>query len=333
LTPTASPSVALRVRLDPAVAHPVQMVWPQAIRNLPARLPNGSEYNPLEEVSEGVFVVQAKTGFERYGSVFRFRPATGELKLLIDARKLNPSTSRIAPVGKAWVVNGGTYVAVQTLEAEGQPSLLHIASVADGSRVTQTTVPGAAGEVGFMAWVQDHIVFSGYPDALYSALDPLRPIAGSEGYRLIGQGPWAVEDTPPGIRWWNVATGERHEVKTGDAFACYGTTCMIGTGGPLSTRYDIVGFQGTTGMAELIAGYGGLSGESRGDHFVLVGYGTDDDPNHALLLFDLRTKKFAKLPWLLKEADRMATAGTNMNLLVVSYSSTDKVVINLNAIN
>ena len=331
-TPSATQAVAERVLLDPAVAQPVQIVWPQAIRNLPARLPNGSEYSPLEEVADGVFVVQAKLGFERTGSVYRFTPATGELKLLIDARKLNPSTTRVAPVGKAWVIDGGTMVAVQTLEADGQSSIMYVASVADGSRVTQTNVPGATGEVGFLAWAQDHIVWEG-DDGLYSAADPLRLIPGSEGYRLIGQGAWAVEDTAPGIRWWNVATGERHEATAGDASPCYGTTCMIGIGGPSSTSYDIVGFRGPTGRAALVTGYSSASRGSWGDHFALIFYGRADDSDQVVLLFDLRTKKFAMTPYPRTESEQMATAGSNMNLLVLSSSSTAKVVINLNAIN
>jgi hypothetical protein len=323
--PTGSPTGSTELSLDPATARPIAQVWPRAIRTLPARLPNGQDYNVLGEVGEGSFVVQAKAGFERYRSIYRFEPYNGILLQLIDAQRLNPTAPSIAPVGQAWVLDG-RYVAVQTLEDAGEPSLLEVVSVADASPVARVDLPPGF-EVDLMAWAGDHLVWTGGGGSgIYSAADPRSVMAGSNGFHLTGQGAWAVADESATISWWNVATGERHEAPAGSyPLPCYGRTCATGSVG--DSRLHIIGVGGPGGSARLVEG-GDNSLWSWGDHFMVVEYDSIG-PDGSRLLWDLRTNTYAGLPGPIDPAD---AAGAGPDILVLSVNNERKVVVNLTAI-
>jgi hypothetical protein len=320
-TPTGAPDLSL----DPATARPIEEVWPQAIRTLPARLPNGQDYNVLGEVEAGTFVVQAKAGFERYGSIYRYEAADGTAVELIDAQALNPSTTAFAPIGRARVLDG-RYVAVQTLEGAGEPSLVEVVSVADGSRVARVDLP-PGDEIILMAWAGDHLLWTGGDGGVHSAADPASVIPGSEGFYLAGQGAWAIANGDTTITWWDVATGERHEAPAGRApLPCFGRTCVT----PVNDTMDllrIVGVGGPGGTARLVESMN-HSLTSRGDHFVVLDYG-EGEPDASRLLWDLSTNTYAGLP---TEVDQMDAAGGGLDILVLSVDSRSKVVVNLTAI-
>jgi hypothetical protein len=327
-TPPPEPPVQ---RLYPDTAAPIEQVWGYALRTLPGRLPNGSDYNVLEEVSPGTFVVQATTGFERYGSVYRYRPDTATLTMLIDAAALNPSTTRIGPMGRAWVIDRH-YVAAQTLEPESEPSLVEVVAVADGSQVARVTMPPGI-EAGIMSWAEGHLIWTpraGSEDAVYSSENPVVTIAGSEGYHLIGQGAWAVNDVAGSTRWWNLATGERHEAPAGPvAMPCYGTSCLISRSTIAIGNMAIVDFDGWFAGA-VLERVDNMSLAPWGDHFVVVRYGEAGDRNAQWLLWDLVEGRYAEIP---VASTPMETVGSNMNILILRSSATEKLVVNLTAIS
>jgi hypothetical protein len=319
-TPTASPDLIL----DPATARPIEEVWPQAIRTLPGRLPNGQDYNVIEEIRPGMLVVQVKTGFERYGSVYRYQPGLELMVELIDARALNPTTSRIANVGEA-VVLDGMFVALQTLEGEGEPSLLEVVSVGDGSRLARVELPPGA-EIDLVAWTGEQVVWTDRGgDGIHSAADPLSVMPGTNGFHLTGQGAWAVSDESATMIWWNLETGDRHEEPAGaDPMPCYGRTCVTDPSHGQPMR--IVGVDGPGGTAAFVGGDIGTS--PWGDHFMVVEY-NHGLPDATRLLWNLRSNSYAKLPLL---RDPMDAAGTDTDILVLSMDSEHKVVVNLTAI-
>jgi hypothetical protein len=323
--PAATPT-PVYLMLDPSTARPIADIWPRALRTLPGRLPNGSDYIVIDEVAAGSFVVQARTGRGRYGSVYRFEPGSGAFGALIDASRLNPSTTRAAPLGLAAVVDG-RYVAAQALEDAGESSIVEVVSVSDGSRVARIELP-AGTEVGVMDWADGHLLWTPVRDlAVHSAADPPAPVPGSNGFYLIGRGAWAVaERSGQEVEWWNLATGERHTVPApGSLVSPCGTACVISNAA--SGRLQIIGIDGPGGLAQTMAGESYLT--PSGDHFAVV------ESNHGgsaatQLLWNLHTNTYALLP---ATADPADIIGSDMDILVLTSTADQKVIVNLTAID
>jgi hypothetical protein len=318
--PAATPPVSTppaTVRLDVSSARPVEEVWPQAVRTLPGRLPDGSDYSVVEEIDAGTFVVQARVGRGRPGSVYRYRPEDGTLVRLIDAEALNPNaTARVLD---------GRYVAVQTLELGDKPSIVEVVSVADGDQVARVDVPPGV-EIDMMAWVDGRLLWTPRccDKGVYAASDPERAIPGSEGFHLTGQGAWAVAERPS-TRWWNLATDERHEVD-GQPLDCLGTMCAI----PSQDMRTIgtAGFDGPGGTGVLDDSRTSVSLRPVGDHFGVVHYDqvASDGP---LLLWDFRTNRYAKLA---ERLDGQIFTG-DTDILHLRWDGDEKIVVNLAAID
>jgi hypothetical protein len=221
----------------------------------------------------------------------------------------------------------GRYVAVQTLEDHALPSFVEVVSATNGSPVARVDLPSSA-EISMMGWAGDHLVWTPFDGAVYSATDPGQVITGSTGFHPVGQGAWAVADESTTIRWWNVATGERHEAPAGpDPMPCYGTWCVVSVGTTPVARLGIVGFDGPRGTAELVAS-GSNSLLAWGDHFCVVEYG-EGQPDAHRLLWNLRTNTYARIPTV----DPAEAAGSDMDIVVLSVSAERKVVANLAAID
>jgi hypothetical protein len=319
-------------------AYPAERVWPGAVRFLPATLPDGTRYEVLAEtapartaptVAAGVYVVQQSTGYDSPGSVLTYQPSSGQLRTLLNAHDMGGA------VFYAQVLDD-RYVVVQSwaTSAGSGSSQLWLARIADG-RVTGPITGLGPDIVGPCAMVGDRLLWSKSTgqgrEGIFAADSPDQIIPGSAGFFLTGDGSWAarIGASPPSVTWWNIQTGERHELAPLGAIAqdtiyVSGLWALVVTNagpGPIEVYWKeqhraTVWITGAT-----FGGFGLGTGR-----FVQVSL--ESDP--ARYLWDLKAGTIAVL---MREADARTLYGTGYAM--VNFFSGDpnvKAVLNLAAI-
>jgi hypothetical protein len=231
--------------VDLAVAMPYRDLWPDALVELPLRLPDGRRYSveaalggdaylvvPRDE--RGPFlpvVLNARTGAAReLGTA----PASGYTAY--DQAGLYLTEHHIAWVVAAQETGGARYHEVWSAPRDGGAAVRRARFGPDDMQVSVAEVGGV-----FYASAQP----SAGVGAVYRIPDGGEPqkVAGSEGYALR-YGPWAVRRSvgPRELKawdraapveapqFWNVATGERLAPRTLDGVAMIGCTPRVCVG-------------------------------------------------------------------------------------------------------
>jgi hypothetical protein len=252
VSPPESPASTLPPPTPPADrvprvvgVRPAQEVWPEAVRTLPGRLPDGRRYTLAAILGDGRYLVapiKTQGRADAAGELVQWEPATRSVTLL----------GRAAPSGRY------TGMAVQGRVAVGDG---HVAWVAVGVEKENTLSWGAGyqeiwvaplGGTGHRVATVDglaigqklqivagHVVWSQLDDAAGSGSGLYRvPLAGgasqripdSNGYVLTATAPWAEEGNEnfSGAHQWNLADGTKRQVLAGDysMFRCSPAWCV-----------------------------------------------------------------------------------------------------------
>ncbi|MGV9308633.1 TolB family protein [Nonomuraea sp. NPDC003727] len=81
---TVSAEVATPAPADRALPEPVEKVWPQAVHKLPARLPDGSRFQPVAFIDDRTVLVETQASFEKADALFAYDLETREARRLTD---------------------------------------------------------------------------------------------------------------------------------------------------------------------------------------------------------------------------------------------------------
>ncbi|MEO3856048.1 hypothetical protein [Acrocarpospora sp. B8E8] len=73
--------------------QPLQQVWPEAIHEIPAELPNGRKFQPLFFLGAGKVLVSTESSFEKVDMLASYDLATGETKDLV--RVITPANAEL----------------------------------------------------------------------------------------------------------------------------------------------------------------------------------------------------------------------------------------------
>ncbi|GAA0991800.1 hypothetical protein GCM10009555_079730 [Acrocarpospora macrocephala] len=87
-TPSSSPDLS-GVEFPPSI----QQVWPKAIHEIPAELPNGRKFQPLFFLDAGKVLVSTESSFEKVDMLASYDLATGETKDLV--RVITPANAEL----------------------------------------------------------------------------------------------------------------------------------------------------------------------------------------------------------------------------------------------
>jgi hypothetical protein len=230
-------------RADLGAPVKVREKWPDAVRKLPARLPNGSRLQPVALLDGDVLVGTTESSLQRPDRLWSYD---------LGARRAKVITNIVIPRGSKifasdFAVGGGQVVWWLSYRVDGRDTVeIWGAPVAGGTAHKIVGMPGA--EVSTLLIDGDDIVW-GMSDGVYKV--PLTggapaKIPGTEGFGIVSW-PWigspAPYETKLGYVQYrtlkNVRTGERREARLAPfkgAWTCDVTWCV---GGPASgVRYD-----------------------------------------------------------------------------------------------
>ncbi len=216
-------------------------MWPEAVRKIPATLPNGRKFRPVLYLDDHTLLINTESGFEKADMLSAYDLDTGKATEL--ARITTPPRAVI--FASDFTAGHGT-LAWWTQRKQGQGTVVDIwgVPVTGGTPQKITSFPGELGGLDHLAIAGGKIAWSltkggGVHQAPLSGGEAA-PIPGTRGMHLI-QWPWAASpsafDTPESQETQptfghllNVETGERREaiVKPGDRPGICGITWCIG---------------------------------------------------------------------------------------------------------
>ncbi|GAA2293806.1 hypothetical protein GCM10010149_47080 [Nonomuraea roseoviolacea subsp. roseoviolacea] len=83
-TPRAMPATPPTADATAALPDPVDKVWPQAVRDIPARLPNGRAFHPIRLLDDHTLLVTVDAGFEKADVVYAYDLESRDLRKIAD---------------------------------------------------------------------------------------------------------------------------------------------------------------------------------------------------------------------------------------------------------
>jgi len=315
---------------DFAAAQPAEIVWPKAVRRLPERLPNGSDYNVIGEPQPGRFVVQETTGFERLGSVRLFTPSTEEFKTLLNVTAANPKNSPFA-LGEAQMADAN-HVSVQVNYPN--PTALWTISLKDGSiskiPIKQRTTIERVG-----LWLHGALIW--VPDQSSGFMTGTKKVPDSDGFQFTGDGAWAINWSGTGtsrkLHRWNLETGERSTFKVPhegwSPLSCAGNWCTgLLQGEQGQEEIATINTQGETRrVPSPVPGSGNRSQGLLLGRFVVIHL--SGSASGAPLIWDVQSGRVASLP---KHDTSLADGGEGAEFLLLRSDGNGKTLLNLSTL-
>lgn len=212
--------------------------WPDAVRSVPGRLPNGRELHPVELLGDGTLVAATWSSLQMPDKLWSYDLAAGEARTITDI--VVPRGSRI--YASDFTIAGDQVVWWLSYRAKGGDRVeVWGAPLAGGAAHKITGLPGR--DVSTLLAEEDGVVLA-TSDGVYRA--PLaggaaERIPGTEGFEIVSW-PWigspaSLKGGVGYIRYrtlWNVSTGERRKARLAPfegAWTCGVTWCV---GGPAS---------------------------------------------------------------------------------------------------
>lgn len=321
--PSIHPSAAALPAVRPARPVAVERLWPEAVRSVPERLPNGRKFHPITLLDAETVLVSTESSFEKADQLLTYR---------IPTRQMMSVTSIVTPADATTFASdftaGDGHVAWWLArKAKGGVTMeVWAAPLAGGGpRKVSAIAAGADDDTGLsrLAIAGDQVIWSqtqpasGEPDAIYQAPlsgGPGRKVAGTDGYQLVA---WPWIGRPAADRTGdrrgqvifksllNAQTGERRTASISDSAAAWrcGLTWCIG-----DTTAGTATLQSPTSLVQRRDGRGGRTLPDTG-----VGGTPDELPAYdrfmtyvgpvngarsdvqGLMLYDLNTGKVADL--------------------------------------
>jgi hypothetical protein len=223
-------------RADLADAVKVRERWPDAVRKLPARLPNGSVLQPVALLDGDVLVGATESSLQRPDRLWSYD---------LGARRAKVITNIVIPGGSKifasdFAVGGGQVVWWLSYRADGRDTVeIWGAPVAGGTAHKIAGMPGA--EVSTLLIDGDDIVWAASGGVYRAPLTGGAParIPGTEGFGIVSW-PWIGSPASHGdklgyVRYRtikNVRTGERRGARLAPfkgAWTCGVTWCVGGS--------------------------------------------------------------------------------------------------------
>ncbi|NUW39115.1 TolB family protein [Nonomuraea rhodomycinica] len=179
-TPRAMPAAPPTATLPPAI----EKVWPQAIHDLPATLPDGRAFRPYQFIDDRTLLVTPEDRTKLPDAVYAYDVRAGDARKITDL----PKETALFPEG---LVAGGGRVMWWTVPGNGRGQLWS-APLSGGPARVVAGLPMDDGGVDAMAVAGDRIVFSVQEGGVFTV--PLRggtvkPVKGGADSHLLAW-PW-----------------------------------------------------------------------------------------------------------------------------------------------
>ncbi|GAA1826540.1 hypothetical protein [Actinomadura chokoriensis] len=223
-------------RADLGAPVKVRERWPDAVRELPARLPDGSRLQPVALLDGDILVGTTESSLQRPDRLWSYD---------LGARRAKVITNIVIPRGSKifasdFAVGGGRVVWWLSYRVDGRDTVeIWGAPVAGGAAHKITGMPGA--EVSTLLIDGDDAVWAASGGVYRAPLTGGAPakIPGTEGFGIVSW-PWIGSPAPYGdklgyVRYRtlkNVRTGERREARLAPfkgAWSCGVTWCVGGS--------------------------------------------------------------------------------------------------------
>lgn len=232
---TSATAAPVQARLTELPA-PIEQVWPEAVRKIPAKLPDGRAYQARTFVDERTLLVTTEQRFEVADAVHAYDLDSGELRKIADVP---------VPEGTVLFASGFTIGADQVVwwtKLDDGRAQIWSAPLAGGEAriVTTHQVDGGGHESGLdgLAVAGDQVVFSinaGGVSAVPLGGGTAKPVEGGAGLHLLSW-PWAGTvgmrgpEEPQFGTIRNLETGETSTalVRAGEKEMICGVTLCVG---------------------------------------------------------------------------------------------------------
>ncbi|WP_336214526.1 hypothetical protein [Nonomuraea sp. LPB2021202275-12-8] len=237
VVPAASatqPSVPVR---PTALPDPAGTVWPEAVRKLPAKLPDGRPFGVIGFLDDGTLLVTTAASFDKADAIYAYDLDAGEPRKIVDV----PTPEGTVMFASGFTVGGDRVVWWTKLDdGKGQ---IWSASIAGGEAelVATQQVDGGGHEGGFdgLAVAGGKIVFSLLVGGVFTVPlegGPVEPVQGGAGMHLLSwpwigaAGPYGPTEQPRFGTIRNVETGETDTAvtRTGEKQIACGLTICTG---------------------------------------------------------------------------------------------------------
>ncbi|MEV0199570.1 hypothetical protein [Nonomuraea sp. NPDC050691] len=177
-TPRAMPATPPTGTLPP----PIEKVWPRAIHDIPARLPDGHAFRPYQFIDERTLLVTPEYETKLPDAVYAYDVRTGATRKITDL----PDGTALYPDG---LVAGGGRVMWWTVPGNGRGQLWS-APLSGGPPHLVASLPMDDGGVDAMAVVGEQIVFSVQEGGVFTVPfrgGTVKPVKGGGDSHLL---PW-----------------------------------------------------------------------------------------------------------------------------------------------
>ncbi|MGN9844455.1 TolB family protein [Nonomuraea sp. H19] len=220
-TPASSPTAGL--------PDPIEKVWPQAVRTIPAKLPDGTTFRPWLFLDDHTVLLFTWKSLEKPDALYAYDLETGQTRKIVDI----PTSKKGYASGYAV---GGGRVIWQTIE--GTRMRLWSVPITGGKPAAIATGGPIKGRADALAVAGDKLAFSLSEGGVFTV--PLEggsvtPVAGADRHHILGW-PWVgtPDVAPDNVAAFgvvlNVETGETRKafVRPGDKFVRCGVTTCVG---------------------------------------------------------------------------------------------------------
>jgi hypothetical protein len=204
--PTSRPTSSKRP-VD-VIPPPIEKVWPQAVRKIPAKLPDGRDYSPELLLDDRTLLAMSR-GFGTRQSLWKYDLDRGTAKRLAEI----PTTGGL-PIHAEGVAAGGGNIVWWT-QGRDRSARIWIVPVSGGTPRPMITFPLRNNRIRDLTIVGADVIFSYEKGGVYRV--PLsggkvRPVKGGEKQQIL-QWPWVGEHRGQDrfVKLVDIETGERRD--------------------------------------------------------------------------------------------------------------------------